>query len=353
MIDQKYSIYRFMDGLSLLLVVHLLMISLSAFAVGDKFNISNIDDSPILRDVQYPKWFKNSFLDLNEDLEDAIDADKKGVIVYFGQKHCAYCEALMQINFGTEKDIIQYTQKHFDVIPIDIWGNREVTDFQGKVISEKKYAEREKANFTPSLIFYGKDGKELLQLRGYYTPYKLRAALEYVVDGYYKKETLRDYMSRADPPVAKFDGELNDQDFFKKPPYILQRTVLPAQKPLVVFFEQQSCHACDILHSEPLSDPITQLLLDDFEVVQLDMWSKSPLITPSGKSMLASDWAKQLGLFYSPSLVFFDEQGTHVITVSSVIRVYRLRGVLEYVLSKGYEQAPTFQRWREMQSLIE
>ncbi len=89
------------------------------------------------RDVQYPKWFKHSFLDFNEDLDDALSDNKKALIVYFGQKHCAYCEALMKVNFGTEEDIVQYTRKHFDVLPIDIWGSREVTDFQGNRLTEK------------------------------------------------------------------------------------------------------------------------------------------------------------------------------------------------------------------------
>lgn len=349
----NHLINNVFSAIKYLLFALSLMASVPAVAVGEKFYSSSIDDAPRLRNVQYPKWFKNTFLDLNEDLNESLNANKKGLIVYFGQKHCAYCEALIKINFGSEKDIVQYTQKHFNVLPIDIWGSREVTDFQGNSLTEKKYAEREKANFTPSLIFYGKNGKEILQLRGYYTPYKLRAALEYVVDDYYQNESLREYMARADPPVKKLDGELNSKDFFKKPPYILERTNVYAQKPLVVFFEQQSCHACDILHSKPLNDPITQIHLEDFEVVQLDMWSKTPVITPDGKRLLANQWAEQLGLFHSPSLVFFDGHGKHIITVSSVIGVYRLTGILEYVLSKGYEIAPTFQRWREMQSEVE
>jgi thioredoxin-related protein len=69
--------------------------------------------------------------------------------------------------------------------------------------------------------------------------------------------------------------------------------------------------------------------------------------------MTAREWAETLGLFYAPSLLFFDEQGEEVIRVSSVVRVYRLRGVLEYVLSKGYLQAPTYQRWRESQGIYQ
>ena len=321
-------------------------------AVGERFDIRQIDDSPRIRDVQYPDWFKNSFLDLQEDLDEAFAGDKRALVVYFGQKDCAYCEALMQVNFGRETDIVEYTRRHFDVVPIDIWGSREVTDLEGNLLTEKEFAIANQANFTPSLIFYGADGQILLQLRGYYTPYKLRAALEYVVDGHYRERTLRQYMALADPPDLDPQREMNPQMFFRKPPYALDRSQFAGQKPLAVFFEQRSCHACDVLHSEPLQDPATRRLFDGFEVVQVDMWRDTPVITPAGERLTARQWAHQLGLFYAPSILFFDETGQEIIRVSSVVRVFRLRGVLEYVLNRGYLDATTFQRWREQQSLL-
>jgi thioredoxin-related protein len=310
------------------------------------FAIAEIDDTPRRRGVEHPPWFKHSFLDLREDLREALDRGKLGLIVYFGQEDCAYCEALMQVNWGREADIVAYTRKHFDVVAIDIWGAREVTDMQGRVLTEREFAVREGTNFTPSLIFYDGWGREALRLRGYYPPYKFRGALEYVVDGFYLTESLRDYMARADPP-PKFDiGDLNDEPFFDPPPYALCRRRFPAARPLVVFFEQRECHACDILHSEPLQDETTQALLGRFQVVQLDMWSDTPVITPGGARVTAREWARRLGLFYAPSLVFFDEEGREVFRLDSVARLYRLRNTLRYVLEKGYLEAP-LQRWQE------
>jgi thioredoxin-related protein len=334
---------------SVLLVLVLFPVHVPA-ADEESFDILGIDDSPRIRDVQYPSWFKLSFLDLQEDLDEAVANLKQGIIVYFSQKDCGYCEIMAKVNFGREKDIVQYTRKHFDVVPIDIWGSREVNDMEGHTLAERDYAVREKTNFTPSMIYYDKDGNEALRLRGYYPPYKFRAALEYVVDGFYKKETFRDYLARADPPPKFEVGDLNYQEFFQAPPYALDRSRFPAQRPLVVFFEQRDCHACDILHTDPLSDKYALEFLKGFEAIQLDMWSDTPVLTPDGQRLTALEWAGQLGLFYAPALVFFDERGKEIIRIDSVVRLYRLRGVLEYVLHKGYLEAPTFQRWREMQS---
>jgi len=306
---------------------------------------TRFDDRPRARDTELPAWFKASFLDLREDLHEAtIEGGKQALIVYFHQDNCAYCEALLRVNFAKE-DIRRYTREHFDVVAIDIWGSREVVDPAGRRLTEREYAVRERTNFTPSMIFYDADAREALRLRGYYPPYRFRAALEYVAGGHYRDESFRDYLARADPP-PKFDlGDLNERDFFIEPPYVLDRSRAPAERPLVVFFESRDCHACDVLHSEPLSDPRTLELLSSFEPVQLDMWSDTPVITPSGERTTAMQWAAELDLFYAPTLVFFDESGQEILRLDSVVRLYRLRKVLEYVLEKGYLVEPVYHRW--------
>ena len=60
----------------------------------------------------------------------------------------------------------------------------------------------------------------------------------------------------------------------------------------------------------------------------------------------AQAWAKELGLFYTPSLLFFDEHGREIIRVDSVVQFYRLRNVLTYITSGGYRSEPSYQRWR-------
>lgn len=307
-----------------------------------------IDDAPRLRHVSYPDWFKLSFMDFRADLEEAVSLGKFGLVVYFGQEHCPYCEALMEVNLKRE-DIARLMREHFDVIPIDIWGSRELIDMQGKHWLESDFAVAQKTNFTPSLVFYDHNGKEIFRIRGYYPPYRFRAALEYIVHRYYRGESFADYLARADPS-PKFEAtDLNDQPFFSSPPFFLERSRIRADRPLVVFFEQGDCHACDVLHTEPLSDETTRSMLESFEVVQLDMWSDTPLITPRGKRLRAREWARELGISYTPTLVFFDEGGEEIIRVDALVRHYRLRGVVEYVYAKGYLQAPTFQRWRQMQ----
>ncbi len=310
--------------------------------------IENFDDFPRDEALVYPSWFKHSFLDLDDDLKEAVADGKQGLVVYFGQKRCAYCHKLINVNFALT-DIAQYTQHHFDVVPIDVWGVQEVTDVGGEVLTERELAIREETNFTPSLLFYDAAGEIALRLRGYYPPYQLRAALEYVADGHYKREPFRDYLARGDNRMVFEAGDLNDEPFFAAPPYNLDRVDVASERPLAVFFEQGDCHACDVLHGQSLREPALYEHFAGFDNVQLDMWSNTPVITPSGERTTARDWAAELGLFYAPSVVFFDEQGNEILRVDSVARFYRLRNVLNYISSKAY-LTESYPEWRVTRS---
>lgn len=330
----------------------LLLICFSALAWAeeevdfeDESEWLSIDDKPLAEPLVHPDWFKVSFLNLREDLEEAVAEGKAGIIVYFGQDRCPYCKLLMDVNFA-KKDIEAYTREHFDVIAIDAWGDRLVSDMNGEELSEKSLADREQTNFTPALIFYDAQGRQALRLRGYHDPYHFRAALEYVADGHYTQESFPRYLARAKLITPPGEGELNPQPFFSPPPYALDRSLLPGQRPLAVFFEQAQCHACEVLHSGPLANLVIRGQLEFIESVQLDRWSQTPVVTPAGKRSTSAEWAEELGLFYTPTIVFFDKQGKEILRVDSVVHFYRLRMVLDYILSGAYERGLNLQQWR-------
>jgi thioredoxin-related protein len=309
---------------------------------SDPFEMS-FEDAPRARDIVYPEWFKPSFLDLRDDLQEARAAGKRGLILYFGQKHCAYCKKLLEENFVRE-DIAAYTQKHFDVIALDIHGSREVVTPAGERITEMEWAKQLDGYFTPSLLFLNLEGEAALFLRGYYPTYTFMAALEFVADAHYQNEAFQAFIARAQP--LSEDGEPVAEDWFQPPPYQLDRSRWPAQRELVVMFEQGDCFACDLLHTDPLADPSVLEKIRQLEVVQLDPRDETLVITPQGKRTTAKEWAKELGLFYYPSLLFFDRSGNEVLRIDSVVRLYRLNLALEYVSSGGYREQPNFQAWK-------
>ena len=155
---QSTLFYRFplWSILVCLLVVHPLQADYDEGVSFEEAFELGFNDAPLEREIEHPEWFKHSFLDLGEDLEEALAEGKQGIALYFGQAHCPYCKALMEINF-TKPDIVSYVRENFDIIALDIWGSRAVTLFDGSTLTESELAIRENTNFTPSLIFYNED----------------------------------------------------------------------------------------------------------------------------------------------------------------------------------------------------
>ena len=308
------------------------------------------DDSPLKEPLVLPDWFKLSFLEIEADIKEAKEEKKKGLIIYFGQKYCPYCNAHIKNNWQ-QNDIVKYTQNNFDVIAINVKGQRQVIDIDGKVYTEKTFSALKKTNFTPSILFYNTQGKEILRLRGYRPPYQFRAALEYVADEHYQKENFRNYLARAESALSFGKSELNKNDLFNSPPHLLDRSKVKAEQPLMVVFERKRCHACDVLHGGPFVAPEIETQLLKLEAVQLDINSEQFLITPTGQKTSTKKWAEKLNINYSPTIIFFDKKGKEIIRIESVVWFYRLRNVIEYVLSGSYKKYPTFQLWRQAKNL--
>jgi thioredoxin-related protein len=291
----------------------------------------------------YPDWFLSGRLDIRADLEAAIAAGKRGLMVYFGQDHCVHCERFMRVNLA-DPDLLAYLRRHFDLVPIDIQGRAEVRTLDGERLDAHTWARREQTDFTPSLLFYDAEGRLALRLRGYYPPYQFRAALEYVADGHDQRESFEDYLARGDERLV-FDGaDLNDQPFFSPPPHVLDRRI-PAARPLAVFFERGDCHPCDVLHGQVLRASGIQPRFEALDTAQLDRRSDTPVITPDGRRTTARAWADELGLFYAPAILFFDEQGRELLRLDSVVGFYRLGQVLDDIQTRAY-RTQRYGDWR-------
>lgn len=292
---------------------------------------------------EQPTWFKQSFLDLRDDVAEARVAHKR-VLLYFYQDGCPYCKKLLEDNLG-QRTIADKTRKYFDVIAINMWGDREVTGLDGQAASEKQFAAAMRVMFTPTLLFLDEQGRPVLRLNGYYPPHKFEVALDYVSGKLEKKLSFRDYLEKRAPAPAT--GKLHDEPFFAKPPFDLARLARSGGKPLLVLFEQKQCRPCDELHEDIMQRPETRTYLDKFTVVRFDIWASTPLVTPAGLSTTAQQWAQALDIKYAPSMVFFDANGKEVFRAEAYLKAFHTQSVLDYVSSGAYREQPSLQRFIE------
>jgi thioredoxin-related protein len=287
--------------------------------------------------TEYPAWFKESFLNLKEDIADAKAANKR-VVVIFHQENCPYCNAMVERNLA-QKDIEDLMRKSFDAVALNMWGDREVTNLEGKAMSEKDFAASLKVQFTPTILFFDEAGKTILRLNGYIPPQRFKLTLEYIAQRKEKELAYRDFMAMHEPPPGK--GELIAEDFFRSAPYNLTKK----KQPIAVFFEQKDCPACDTLHRQVLTDKETREVISKVHNIQLDMWSNTPVVTPDGKRMSAREWAKKLDVKYAPTIVLLDPQGKEIIRSEAFFKVFHTQGIFAYAESGAYKTEPSFQRY--------
>lgn len=293
--------------------------------------------------TEYPSWFKESFLHLKDDIAEAKTAGKR-VMIVFHQNGCPYCNALVERNLS-QKNIEDAVRKQFDVVAINMWGDREVTGLDGKHYNEKTFAAANKVQFTPTILFFDEDGQVVLRLNGYLPPARFKTAIDYVGQRHEKTMSFRDYAAAHEPTPAK--GEMHKEGFFRPAPFDLSRKANAKGQPIAVFFEQRDCPACDELHGKVLPDKGTRQVIGKFHNVQLDMWSNTLVITPDGKQTTAREWAKALDVKYAPTIVLFDASGKEVIRSEAFFKVFHTQGIFTYVTSGAYKKEPSFQRYLE------
>lgn len=184
---------RLLRILSLLCLTALAAPALTAPALATEERIE-----PVLGDdgLYHQTWFLNSFLDLGDDLQGAADAGKRFAII-FEQKGCPYCKDLHTINLA-DPVTNAYIRERFDILQVNMWGNREVTDFDGEVLEEKDLARKYNVNFTPTILFFpadpsaieGKAGMaaELARMPGYFRPFHFLAMFEWVHEKRYDQD---------------------------------------------------------------------------------------------------------------------------------------------------------------------
>jgi len=289
--------------------------------------------------AETPHWFKESFLEFEEDVAEAA-ADGKRVMIFFHQEGCPYCARLVEESFN-HPDIEAYIRKNFDGISINLWGDREVVSIGDQDFTEKTFAAALRVQYTPTLIFLDERGKTVLRLDGYYAPDKFQTALRYVAEHLETKVKFSQFM--LDQYRSTKDS-LIDEDFFAQTSQ-LDHLIEQSGSPLAVYFESGDCDECRILHDQILTDPPTRRLVAKMQNLQFDIRSEEEITLPNGQNSTVNQWVAELDIAYTPSVVFFDTNGVEVMRIGAFLKTFHFQSVYDYVLQKAYLHEPSFQRY--------
>jgi thioredoxin-related protein len=166
-------------AISLLFALALFLVSVSATAV--------------VRDPG-EHFFDQTFGDFSEELANAREQGKAGILIMFEMDECPFCHR-MKTTVLNQSEIQDYFKEHFLVFSVDIEGDVEVTDFQGNTVPQKDFALKEfRVRATPVFAFFDLDGNLIARYTGATSGSdEFRWLGEYVVGGKYKETTFTRY----------------------------------------------------------------------------------------------------------------------------------------------------------------
>lgn len=111
-------------------------------------------------------FFDQTFGDYSEELANAKEQGKKGVLLMFEMDECPFCHR-MKTTVLNQPEVQDYFKENFLIFPVDIEGDVEVTDFAGNPVSQKDFALKEyRVRATPVFAFFDLDGQLVARYTG-------------------------------------------------------------------------------------------------------------------------------------------------------------------------------------------
>ena len=147
-------------------------------------------------DVRDPEthFFNESFGNFAEELENAKDNDKAGILIMFQQEDCPFCRR-MRTTVLNQAGVQDYFRQHFLIFHVDIEGDLEITDFNAQQTIEKDFAfKQNRVRATPVFAFFDLNGNRVARYTGATNDIEEFMLLgQYVVDGIYKSMSFNRY----------------------------------------------------------------------------------------------------------------------------------------------------------------
>lgn len=142
-------------------------------------------------------FFQSKMGDFQAELDTVRKEGKKGVFLFFEMDDCPWC-ARMKATVLNQPEVQDYFRKHYLVYSMDVNGDVPMTDFQGRNTTEKAFALENRVRATPTMLFFGPDGKFMTRYTG---PTKnvdeILLLGRYVVEDVYKEMPFAKFKQRA------------------------------------------------------------------------------------------------------------------------------------------------------------
>jgi len=111
-------------------------------------------------------FFQQTLGDFSEELETARRQGKQGVLLFFEMDDCPFCLRMKETVLN-RSDVQDFFRRHFLIFAVDVEGETEITDFDGRVMLEREFAFNEhRVRATPVFAFFDLQGNRVVRYTG-------------------------------------------------------------------------------------------------------------------------------------------------------------------------------------------
>jgi len=154
---------------------------------------SSIVYSDVPRDP-YKYFFQETWGDFVEETTRAQTEGKKAIMIFFEMDECPFCH-YMKTNVLNQPEVQEFYRKHFLVFSIDIEGDVEMVNFDGKTVKQKDFSFKEnRVRATPVIAFFDFKGNRIHRHTGKTSGIKEFMMMgQFIASGSYKKLNFSKY----------------------------------------------------------------------------------------------------------------------------------------------------------------
>lgn len=152
----------------------------------------------------YKHFFGETWGDFTEELEKARAEGKKGVLLFFEMDECPFCHRMKETVLN-QPEVQAFFREHFLNFSVDIEGDVEITDFEGRTMKQKDFAFKiNRVRATPVFAFYDLNGKRVARYTGATNGVEEFLWLgEYVAQGVYEQMPFTKYKREKKKAITK------------------------------------------------------------------------------------------------------------------------------------------------------
>jgi thioredoxin-related protein len=249
-------------------------------------------------------FFAQTFGDLPEELAEAREAGKLGLLLFFEQEGCPYCERMLKTILN-QPEIQDWYRERFVSIAVDINGDVELTDVDGIALPSKVFAEHRRVKTTPTISFIDLSGAEIYRRVTMVSgPREFMMMGQYIAEGRYTDTSWRDYAGEH-PEVVNSATVQQVVDF-----RLEAAAAAASGVNLLLAVTREGCRYCALLRGEFLAPMVRSgEYVDRVRIREMMMEPDTPIKDFSGQVTTTAKIAARYGVSITPTVLLLDSSG--------------------------------------------